>query len=235
MTPHSIQSIYTPLDLVLLVFVVVVMPILSARAGRVLARARPPSLVPRYWGIIARGLLVSVLVLVDWIWAGRPLPALGLDWPIGFRGQIGFAIGAGLACYYACTLLLRKFEGERLATMRKRLESLRIMPATRGEFALFPFVAIVGSSMEELLFRGFLIWLFAPFAGLWGAAAISSLLFGLGHAYQGVFGVVRTALIGLAFAVGYVLTGSLWWLMLVHMMLNLSGWLFALRLKRMAA
>jgi len=235
MTAHTIQSIYTPLDLLLLAFVVVAMPILSARAGRALAKARPASLVPRYWGIIARGLLVSVLVLGDWIWAGRPFPALGLDWPIGFRGRIGFALAALLACYYGYALLLGKLTPERREAARKQLDRLRIVPATRAEFLLFPLVAFNGGIMEELVFRGFLIWMFAPFAGLWGAAAVSSLLFGLGHIYQGLFGVARTAVIGLAFAAAYVLTGSLWWLMLAHMMINVFGGLFALRLERAAA
>ena len=93
-------------------------------------------------------------------------------------------------------------------------------------------MAVTASPFEELLCRGFLMWFFAPFAGLWCAAALSSLLFGIGHAYQGWRGILRTTLIGLAFATAYALTHSLWWLMVAHIAFNLLGGLFAWRLKR---
>jgi len=61
---------------------------------------------------------------------------------------------------------------------------------------------------------------------------ISSVLFGFGHAYQCWIGMLRTAFIGLAFAIAYALTHSLWWLMLAHIAVNLFGGLFAWKLMR---
>jgi membrane protease YdiL (CAAX protease family) len=79
---------------------------------------------------------------------------------------------------------------------------------------------------------GFAIWLLAPFVGLWAAVIVSSALFGLNHLYQGRFGVVRSGLVGLAFATGYALSHSLWWLMLAHIILNVYGGLLARKLRR---
>ena len=45
-------------------------------------------------------------------------------------------------------------------------------------------------------------------------------MFGLGHSYQGLNGCLRTGLAGLAFAVFYVLTGSIWLPILGHAVLD---------------
>lgn len=234
MAVHTIEAVYTPLDAILLLLTVLVMPALSYRAGRQMARQPDANLIPRYRGIFARGLFVTLLVLVDWSSAGRPFGDLGLDWPIGTKGVIGFIVAALIGLYYMWALLLRRIDPKNLDRYRRHLAGLRIVPRTRGEFALFALVAVNGGIMEELAYRGFLIWAFAPLAGLWGAALLSSLIFGLGHAYQGAKGIVRTGALGLFFAVGYVLTRSLWWLMLTHMMVNLFGAAFQARLLRLA-
>jgi uncharacterized protein len=230
------MTAYNPLDLVLVAIAVVAMPVHSVLSRRMFARTPRSAfnLVRRYWFIIARSVLVSILILFDWRWAGRSCTTLGLDLPIGFWGRFGFGFDAVLACCCTYGLLLRKLSGERLVFARQRLNSYRIMPHTRAELAVFPLVAIFASPFEELLFRGFLIWFIAPFAGLWGAVLLSSAVFGIVHAYQGWFGILRTAFIGLAFAIGYALTHSLWWLILAHVMVNLFGALFARRVIRLS-
>ena len=45
---------------------------------------------------------------------------------------------------------------------------------------------------------------------LWAALVLSSVFFGLGHSYQGKSGAVRTGLVGLVFAILYVVSGSIW-------------------------
>jgi uncharacterized protein len=231
---QALLSSYTAADFIFLGYFVIITPIFSLRAGRILARTprNHRNLVPRYWQIVARGLLSALVVLLIWRSAGRPFSVLGLDIPIGFRGQIGFIIVAVLACYYANGIFLRNLSTDRLETVRERLERYRILPETRGEFLVYPLVALVGSTSEELLYRGYLIWLLTPFAGIWGAAALSSFLFGLGHAYQGASGVLRTTLIGFMFALGFVLTHSLWWLMAAHIIVNLFGGAFAWKIQR---
>ncbi len=229
-------SLYNPLDLLLVAFAVIAIPVQSAISARMFARTprSEQNLVGRYWFTISRAVLVSLLILFDWHWAARPWSALGLDIPVGFWGRVGFGLDAVLVGYYVFGLLLRKLSPERIASARSRLDSYRILPRTQGEFMLFQLMAIVASPFEELLFRGFLIWFFTPFAGLWGAVLISSLIFGLGHVYQGWLGLPRTGLIGLAFGIAYALTHSLWWLMLAHMAGNFFGGLFQRRLMRLA-
>ncbi|MBX7501887.1 CPBP family intramembrane metalloprotease [Qipengyuania sp. YG27] len=76
---------------------------------------------------------------------------------------------------------------------------------------------------EEMFFRGYMVTrLAAGLAGVPGRLAIAvllpALIFGYGHYYyQGLFGLVMTGLIGLAFAISFLLLKrNLWPLVLVH-------------------
>lgn len=226
----------TILDVALLVVAAVLLPLQSVVTGwRLRSKPKEEIKLARYYVFgMLRAAAIATLLLYDWSAAERPWAALGLDWPIGTRGLIGFGFVALLILLYAVQLSSSAFE-QRAEQIRKALDRTRVLPRTARDFAIFPLLAVVGSTMEELLFRGFLIWLFAPWCGLAGAVAVSALLFGLGHIYQGLFGVVRTGLIGLGLGAGYALTHSLWWLIAAHIAVNLFGGLYAWRLKRLPA
>lgn len=223
------------LDTVLLLFAVVVMPAFSAMAGARMARTPPGQrkLMPRYWQTIARGWIVSAILIAYWHWMGRPFVWLGLDWPIGLSGWLGFGVDvllvAGLA--FNATRLRRILSGN-LDRARRALNQIKITPRTESELALFMLVAITAGVWEELLYRGFLIWFLAPSVGLIGAAIVSSVIFGLAHAYQGWRGIVVTTAVGLALSIMYLATNSLWWLMLAHAMVDINGGVAAFRLAR---
>ena len=76
---------------------------------------------------------------------------------------------------------------------------------------------------EELWYRGFLIAYLAQWIGWWQAAVASSVLFGIGHAYQGRAGVVKTTGVGLVMAALYAYSGSLWPSILLHAALDVQG------------
>lgn len=64
------------------------------------------------------------------------------------------------------------------------------------------------------------------------AAATAVLIFGVGHAYQGVRGIVSTALAGAIGMAVYLLTGSLLAPMLLHAALDLVNGLTFYRVLR---
>lgn len=224
---------FTTLDFVLFAVVGVVMPIIAGLNWRTLtqAPAAERKLVRFYASIIVRDLILVALIVIAWIDAGRAWPALGFDWPIGPLGCAGFAFDALIVVFYA--LALMRLRRERAPEIQTRLDRLQILPRTPHERAIFPLVALVASPTEELLFRGYLMWALTPFVSVWGAVAISSIMFGLMHAYQGRQGVVRTTLIGVAFGAGFALTQSLWWLMLAHTLINIFGGVVAERVRRL--
>ncbi|HEY3777769.1 MAG TPA: type II CAAX endopeptidase family protein [Rhizomicrobium sp.] len=221
------------LDLLIVAWFALVMPVQAWRAGRRLAKT-PRSAIDmtaRYRVIIIRNIVLSVLILCDWRWAARPWSALGFDIPIGLAGRIGFGLDSLLLAVFVWSLT-RTLSADARAKVNARFETYRIVPQSRAGFRLFPVVGAIGGAFEELMCRGFLIWFFAPFVGLWGAIILSSALFGLIHVYQGWFGVLRAGAVGLAFAIAYVFTHSLWWLMLDRAVFNVHGSLLARKLWR---
>ena len=167
-------------------------------------------------------------------WTGRPFAELGLDWPVGLRGRVGFGLDAIAMILLTLQLArLRTLDADKLDKARATLKRIKIAPRSLGELAVFILVAITAGVWEELLYRGFLLWFLTPTAGLAGAVAISSAIFGLGHAYQGWRGALTTGLVGLVFALLYVASGSLWWLMLAHAMVDIYGGIAAFRLGRL--
>ena len=51
---------------------------------------------------------------------------------------------------------------------------------------------------------------------LWAAAVVSTIAFGLAHAYQGLSQIPLITLVGAVFAGMYVLTGSVWLPIILH-------------------
>jgi membrane protease YdiL (CAAX protease family) len=76
-------------------------------------------------------------------------------------------------------------------------------------------IVVIGPVVEEVVFRGVLLQRFAHKWGARTAIAVSSLLFGLGHA-----DVVGAGLFGVVMAVLYVRTGALWIPIACHVLSN---------------
>ncbi len=80
----------------------------------------------------------------------------------------------------------------------------------------------VGAFAEEMVFRGFLLrwlaWRLGHDEGAWlSAVMLSSVIFGLGHLYQGGTGVIGTAAAGIVYASAMLLgKKSLWPAVLAH-------------------
>ncbi len=79
-----------------------------------------------------------------------------------------------------------------------------------AEFALAFLLVVVVAIAEETIFRGYLILRFQAVTGSTLASALlSSIVFSLGHGYEGSAGVVTVGAMGLAFAVVYLRRRSL--------------------------
>lgn len=134
----------------------------------------------------------------------------------------------------ALLVLLAVFAGNGLFTGLVMLASpgtLEQHHARLGEVAGFlvgglPFLAIAAAMLfvavyEELLARGFLLQRSRLLiAGIWGPVLLSSLLFGLGHGYQGWIGIAQTALVGVILARATLYWGTLWPAIIAHAALN---------------
>ena len=127
---------------------------------------------------------------------------------------------------------------ERVRQRTRHLE--RMLPTTLRERSWFFALAGTAGVCEEVLYRGYLIWylvawawLFAPHQSFLVAAVASSLLFGVGHAYQGARGILLTLAVGGFLAAIYWITRSLFAGMLIHALMDLhAGYLSHLAYSR---
>lgn len=95
-----------------------------------------------------------------------------------------------------------------------------LLPRTRRERAAFAVLSGAAGVGEELAYRGYVIAVLGSVMGTVGTAAVSSLVFGVLHAYQGALGVARTAVLGGILAWGLLASGSLWPAMAAHALLD---------------
>jgi membrane protease YdiL (CAAX protease family) len=109
--------------------------------------------------------------------------------------------------------------------VRKQTSSLSFMlPRSREELDLFSWLGVTAGIVEEFICRGYMLWYFASFMNWWLALVVSSLIFGIGHLYQGASGVAKTTAVGLILGALYRASGALWASMVVHAAIDvLSG------------
>ena len=191
----------------------------AVAAGRADAR---PTAYRR--GIIGQWLFAGTAVLLWWA-TERPWPALRLAVPHGWR--LSFAIGVVLAAIGLLALQLwsvARLPVERRIAARPKMANVAFMlPHTRQEERWFVGLSLTAGYCEELLFRGYLPWVFAPWLGSVGALAAVAIAFGASHFYQGRKGAIRATIAGFVMAAIAWISGSLIPGMIAHALIDIGG------------
>jgi membrane protease YdiL (CAAX protease family) len=167
---------------------------------------------------------LSAVVVGCWILEQRSFGSLGLV-PRLTPGLLGVALGAVVI---AIALVRERnqtlADDEALARLRERLSYVEpVLPHSRSELLTFYRLSVSAGVCEELLYRGYLIWYLTHWLGFWPAAAIASVLFGLGHSYQGPRGMLITAAVGMFLAAVYWVSGSLFAPMALHAIMDIHS------------
>src|ERR1700689_5368217 len=178
---------------------------------------------------------------IGWLWVAALLAGAAVGWGNLFTiraaaGEAGWGAREagdgeffeGLAAAFVVGLLLpavlARWNEKLRATLSKGLDAAWFfLPVTREERWWFALVFLTAGICEEILFRGFLIHYFRelPFSlGLMAAVIVSSVVFGFEHLYQGVVGVISTAVLGFALAAVYLVTGNLLAPMILHALID---------------
>jgi membrane protease YdiL (CAAX protease family) len=101
-----------------------------------------------------------------------------------------------------------------------------ILPRSKKEKRLFAFVSVSAGVCEEIIFRGFLLYLLLaifPDMSIILVILITSVLFGLSHFYQGLHGIIVSALFGVFFMCLLLATGRLILPILLHFFWDFSS------------
>jgi membrane protease YdiL (CAAX protease family) len=159
---------------------------------------------------------------IAWIALGRPIADLGFTVPdgVGFVGGAAVFVLAVAYLVYAWRSAKQANASEKARQLDTIAEFAKFVPQSSRELRSFVGVSITAGIVEEIVYRGFVIWYLSLLMPLWPAVAVSSVAFGLAHSYQGLTGTVRTGLVGLAFGVFYVVTGSIWLPIIGHVLLD---------------
>lgn len=187
------------------------------------------STLPAVWRfpvtIVSQGVLLLAAVALILGWRRQPWSCIWLLAPkaqdLG-RGALAFGACLGLNVVLVHVLhdtvpAVVESHTEQLGAIARRLsEGLSLGPL----IVMLCFVGIY----EELFARGLLLSRCqALLGGFWAPVIVSSVLFGLGHLYQGWIGVGQTTLVGLVLAVATLRWGSIWPAIIAHALLDISS------------
>lgn len=177
-----------------------------------------------YFQAIALQWGLSALMLSVWLMRGRSAMALGLE-PRDPRMALLSMVGAGViaAAFWLVRSRVRRDPEALDHVLQKLVHIERMLPHSWSEKRIFHMVAFTAGVCEELLYRGYLIWYFGHWLPVVPAVVVSSVIFGVGHSYQGVKGILTTTLVGGAMAAVYITTGSLWPAMAVHAIIDIHA------------
>lgn len=212
----------TIFDLGFLVVLFLVQPLYGRYAWlslqRSIAAGEEPDRVVLYIQTIVAQWIVFVLLIVMWWFLDRPLAWLGVHGTLG----LGFWVVAvlGTAALVAFGIVAFRVRGASMEVKRAERDKLGdlapILPQDDRDLRVFFGLSVTAGVVEELIYRGFVLWVLSQWMPLWVAVLLSSVSFGLAHSYQGRQGMLRTGLMGLLFAVLFVASGSVWLPMLFH-------------------
>ena len=219
-----------PIDHLIFVVLVLVLPIRAAANFRKMARV-PDADAPRvrlraYRLIIVGQWILAAGVVALWIVLRRPWAAIGLaphvPWGLPASVFVLVAVWCGLAFRQRA---IKTNAAVRTRAFRQFQKFERILPHSHHELRWFAAVSITAGVCEELLYRGFLFCYLRTALDLGPAIAVGALVFGLAHFYQGSRGILLTGLVGAVMFGLYMFSGSLFVPMVVHALVDFySGW-----------
>lgn len=215
-----------PFDHALALLLVVFFPIRSRTFGYRRLREAMPERVPEVRANLYRQAMLlqwtfTLLTLALWMSAHRPWEALGLIfhrslWTLGVATVLVLVVA-----YIVATLPRALRDHDALARVRQRLSGVdRMLPRSDREMKTFWALAVTAGICEEVLYRGYLFWYFGHWLPQPYVLVVTAVVFGIGHSYQGMRGVVTTGIAGLFLGSVYLLTGSLYLPMAFHALID---------------
>jgi len=203
------------LDMILAFLLLIVLPARALWRSQTRSSDTPRSRKYTVTILMVAGLLT--ILCIDWWIAGRSADALGLGLPTTTPALVGLGVSAGLLALFRFLIWYKREapapEAERAAR--------QLLPQTASEIRMFVAFSLAVGLGWEVLYRGFLLFYLPLHVGLVAAVIISAIAYGVGHGFKNLGQFAGSIVAALAFAIGYALTASLWWLAILHVGLPL--------------
>ncbi len=224
-------------DHILFFLLGIIMPFRSIQAQKQIKQLEynTPTKIQMYW-INGFGLwAMAVIVLLVWYFSDRMVMDIGLGWPPPALDRVSSILVTVFVILYLLDV------GSELATKALRektfqrwISDMPFLPAKDVEWLHFNFLSLSAGICEEIVFRGFFItYLYSllQFLPLHIAQTLAilfpAIIFGFVHYYQGWKAMLKISLMAILFGYVFVLTGSLWLLILLHFLVDLLGGSFS--------
>ena len=179
----------------------------------------------------------TVAVLGVWLATGRPFAELGLAPATGWaaHGALALAVVGSVAFAWQAVVVPRS-EAAR-ASIRRQLDASPgledILPRTPAEYDRFKWLAVTAGITEEILFRGFLIWMLSLWVDPWTAGGLALIAFVVAHVYQeSAAALVKVTIAGAVMTVLYLVSGSLLAPIILHAAIDLANNTMAWRIRQ---
>ncbi|MFH2051590.1 MAG: CPBP family intramembrane glutamic endopeptidase [bacterium] len=212
--------------IVVIILLVVAIPLEGMATFRRLLRwtaaGRPDARVRTYLMILALEWILAGTLLGWWLGLGRAIDPLRLyGAPSGWQW---LAVAGGLGLMGLQVAQWRRIREDRVKLRELAGEFDQLMglaPRNPMEARLFDALGVTAGICEEVLYRGILLAITQPIMGTSFAVVVTSVVFGLGHLYQGSRGVLKTGAVGLVLALMTLWTGSILTAVVVHAVTDL--------------
>ena len=203
-----------------LLILLIALPLVSLWTGKRIraAATTPAAKLLRYartivilWSLTALALYALRLHNIDPTYVGLQPPH--------FAWQLAFGLLPLVA-----PLVTALVRGQRVLNDDYARALRAIVPADLSQWIVFVPLAASAGICEEFLYRGFALRELSAMSGnVAYGALLSSVAFGIGHAYQGRPGIIGATITGLLYAGVYLASGSLYPCMLGHFMQDIAG------------
>jgi membrane protease YdiL (CAAX protease family) len=165
--------------------------------------------------------LAYISLIAFFLWRnGEPFTNIGWKFD-GMKKEAALGVGLFLPLMVCVSLIEKGFQHLGLSSHMNHLPEFLAFNGP-GEILLVCVLIIVVAIAEETIFRGYLMLRFNRLTGSLSASVIiSSVLFSLGHGYEGLATMVTICISGMIVALIYVWRKSLVAPMVIHLLIDL--------------
>lgn len=189
-------------------------------------------MMERYWAMSWKPIAMLGALAIVSAESGYSFADLGLGLPLTGPGAWGMLAAVVLLAGLVIASMVheRRLTPEKRAALHEEMLATP-MPLPRTSAHVAPFVGsmIIMTAAWEILYRGFVLLALGPYVGLPAAIAISAIAYGVAHGFTSTKKLLLSIVMALLFTGAYALTGSLWWLIVIHAGLPLTGTLSVIR------
>lgn len=180
-----------------------------------------PARVGAYQKVILTWASFAAILCAYWFMSGRAFSDLGFRSSSVTELMVGLLLGGAFSLFIWFQVRgvsqILKGGDERKSGLEGIIE---FMPRSKREERWFHWVSLNAGISEEMIYRGFLIWYLLHLVGTVWAALIAVIAFTYAHAYQGVKQLPGIALAAIVMVALYLISGSLWLPILVHIVMD---------------